>query len=82
MLEQLSDHGVPSLVMDIKGDVSGIGIPGDKNNASIQKRAATLRSEYTPRAFPVEFLSISEEPGSRIRTTVIELGPLLCAKML
>lgn len=80
--EQLSQQWVPTLLMDIKWDLSGIAMPGDATNIRIQDRFAKLASTYEAFWSPVEFLSISQEPGARVRTTVTELGPILMSKML
>src|SRR5687768_5580215 len=57
MTEQLSAAGVPVLVADVKGDVSGLMVPGDLDGGAA-KRAAELGIPYEPAAFPVELLSI------------------------
>lgn len=80
-VEQLSHAGIPSLVMDIKGDLSGIAAVGE-DNAKIQERYAKTRLNYQPQAFPVEFLSLSGEKGIKLRATVTEFGPILLSKIL
>ena len=79
--ESLSEAGVPVLVMDIKGDLSGLGAPGT-NNKIIDYRAGIIGMDWQGKAFPLEFLSISEEPGAKLRATVSEYGPVLLAKVL
>lgn len=79
--EQLSQNGVPVLLMDIKGDLSGIARPGE-SNPKIEERAAKTGIPWTPLENPCELLSISEEPGTRMRATVSEFGPTLLAKVL
>jgi uncharacterized protein len=81
--EQLSLLGVPSLVMDIKGDVSGLSQPGEAS-AALVKRAKSLDLTYTPRAFPVEFLTLNEsaKEGVPLRATVSDFGALLFSRML
>jgi len=80
--EQLSLAGVPCLVMDIKGDISGLAMPG-KETDDLKARNQSLNLTYTPRGFPVEFLTLSEEnPGVPIRSTVKDFGPLLFSRML
>ncbi len=80
--EQLSQQWVSTLLMDIKWDLSGIAMPGDATNSRIQERFAKLTSTYEAFWSPVEFLSISQEHGARVKTTVTELGPILISKML
>lgn len=61
LLEQLSEVGVPTLVMDVKGDLSGLSQFG-KLNDKISQRIQALDIEWKPQAYPVEFLTISGKP--------------------
>jgi DNA helicase HerA-like ATPase len=79
--EGLSELGVPVLMMDIKGDLSGLAVPGEPSPA-IHQRYERLHLEWSPSPYPVEFLTLSHEPGVRLRATVLEFGPLLFAKIL
>lgn len=81
LAEALSDASVPTLLMDIKGDLSGIGAksPGHRK---IDERSALLDIEFVPSSYPIEFLSLSNEPGARLRATVTEFGPVLLSKVL
>src|SRR5688572_17502746 len=74
LAEGLSDASVPVLLMDIKGDLSGIAAAGTIND-KITERLTHIGGEYKPTAFPVELLTISNEPGARVRATVTEFGP-------
>lgn len=58
--EALSDASVPVLLMDIKGDLSGIAAAGSENN-NIKERLAKIGGEYKPAAFPVELMTLSNE---------------------
>lgn len=80
-VEQLSKAGVPSLVLDIKGDFSGIAMEG-KENAIIQERYAKTGLVFQPQSFPVELMTISNEKGVKLRATVSEFGPVLLSKIL
>ncbi len=80
-VEQLSHAGIPSLVLDIKGDFSGIAEPGNRN-AIIDERYAKTELPFEPQAFPVELMSISGEEGVKLRATVTEFGPVLLSKIL
>ena len=79
--EQLSHVGIPSLVLDIKGDFSGIAVSGNEN-AIITERYAKTKLPYQAQAFPVELMSISGQKGIKLRATVTEFGPLLLSKIL
>lgn len=81
MSESLSRAGVPVLVMDIKGDLSGIAMPGTLN-ANIAERCEKIGEIYKPQKFPVELLTLSSEKGVRLRATVSEFGPVLLSKIL
>lgn len=81
LTEGLSNASVPVLLMDIKGDLSGIAAPGAANDR-INERVKITGGEFRPTGFPVELLSISNEAGVRIRATVTEFGPILLAKIL
>jgi uncharacterized protein len=79
--ESLSNASVPVLLMDIKGDFSGIGAAGTLND-KIQERTNLLGTTYAPQAFPIELLSLSNEHGVRLRATVSEFGPVLISRIL
>lgn len=79
--EGLSDAGVPVLLMDIKGDLSGIAAAGESNE-KIDERCQKLGIEFKPTAYPVELLTLSEEKGARLRATVSEFGPVLLSRIL
>ena len=79
--EGLSDASVPVLLMDIKGDLSGLAAAGEPND-KIRERYGRMGLEYVPGAFPVELMSLSEEKGVRLRATVSEFGPILISKIL
>jgi DNA helicase HerA-like ATPase len=81
LAEQLSLNGVPTLLMDIKGDLSGLGAAGETKEF-ITKRSKDLHLSWNPTAFPVDFLSLSEEPGARLRSTLSEFGPVLFSRIL
>ena len=81
LAEQLSLKGVPSLLMDVKGDLSGIASPGTSNE-KIEARHAKVGEAFTPLGAPVELLSLSKEPGARLRATVSEFGPVLLGRIL
>lgn len=81
LTEILSDASVPVLVMDIKGDLSGLGAAGTANE-KINDRCKHLNITYQPSAYPIELLSLSNEKGARLRATVSEFGPVLLSKIL
>src|SRR3954469_312136 len=79
---ELSKAGVPVFVADIKGDVTGIAMPGDGTNPKVVERAQSLGWAFEPAGHPVEFLSLSGQLGAQVRATVHSFGPLLLGKVL
>lgn len=79
--EGLSDANIPVMLMDIKGDLSGIGAAGIVND-KITDRCQKLNIDFKPTAYPVDFLSLSNQKGARLRATVSEFGPVLLSKIL
>lgn len=79
--EFLSDNSVPVLVMDIKGDLSGIAAMGSAN-AKIDERYQKLKMEFKPALFPAELMTLTGQKGVHLRATVSEFGPVLLSKIL
>jgi DNA helicase HerA-like ATPase len=79
--EQLAANGVPSLLMDIKGDLSGIAMPGT-DNPKITERAGKIGISWHGTGNTVEFLTLSGEKGARLRATISEFGPVLFSRIL
>lgn len=81
LAESLSEKGVSVLLMDIKGDLSGIAKPGTASEKLLQ-RHQLIGNEWSPLQVPAELMSISNEKGLRLRATVSEFGPVLFSKIL
>ncbi|MDB5272177.1 MAG: hypothetical protein JWO58_544 [Chitinophagaceae bacterium] len=81
LAESLSEKGIPVLLMDIKGDLSGLGAAGQSSTV-LEERAQKLGIPFKTKAFPIEFLSLSNEKGAKLRATVSEFGPVLFSKIL
>jgi uncharacterized protein len=79
--EFLSDASVPVLLMDIKGDLSGIAAIGSEND-KVKDRYGKMQMSYTPALFPAELLSLTGKNGVKLRATVSEFGPVLLSKIL
>jgi hypothetical protein len=77
----MSLKGIPCLLMDLKGDLSGLAQPGELND-HILARHKSIGTEYKAEAMNVELLSLSNEPGVKLRATVSEFGPVLFSKIL
>jgi len=80
--EQLSAAGVPVLMADVKGDLSGLAQPGVANEKTAA-RAKDTGDNWEPTGFPVEFLSLGTGGvGVPVRATVDSFGPILLSKVL
>lgn len=81
LAENLSEKGVPVILMDIKGDLSGLAQPSP-GHAKIDERHETIGLPFEPKAFPVEILTLSAQNGVRLRATISEFGPVLISRIL
>lgn len=81
LAENLSQKGVPVLLMDVKGDLSGIAKPSNGEEFLLE-RHKKLGFPFESSKSPVEFLTISEQNGVRLRATVSEFGPILLSRIL
>lgn len=81
LVEHLSHNGVPSLIMDIKGDLSGLARPG-KEHPKVDERQSAIGLPFYPKGFPVEFMTLSGHDGIKLRATLTEFGPILFSKIL
>ena len=82
MAEQISAAGVPVFAADIKGDLSGIAMPGQPSD-KLLARTARMGQEWQPQAFPTEFFALGGQgTGVPLRATMSSFGPLLLAKVL
>jgi DNA helicase HerA-like ATPase len=79
--EQLSEKGVPVLLMDVKGDLSGLAKPGEEK-PFITERMAKIGLPFESKGYPVELMSISRQNGVRLRATISEFGPVLLSRIL
>ncbi|MBD0709296.1 MULTISPECIES: helicase HerA-like domain-containing protein [unclassified Streptomyces] len=80
--EQLSAHGVPVFLADVKGDLSGISAPGAESGKA-RERAGQVGQEWRATGFPAEFYGLGGTgPGIPVRATVTGFGPVLLAKVL
>ena len=86
LAESFSQAGVPVFLSDIKGDLSGLaqaGSPEHKLHPKLIERAQTIGfDDYDYTDFPVVFWDMFGQAGHPVRTTIIEMGPLLLARLL
>ncbi|MGJ8593916.1 MAG: helicase HerA-like domain-containing protein [Aquaticitalea sp.] len=81
LAENLSEKGIPVLLMDIKGDLSGLA-ESSPGHAKIDERHEKIGIPFEAKSFPVEILTLSEQDGVRLRATVSEFGPVLLSRIL
>jgi DNA helicase HerA-like ATPase len=81
MAEQFADAGVPVFAADVKGDLSGIAVPGEPGE-KMRARADSMGLTLTPQAPPVIFWDLFGEKGHPIRATISDMGPLLLSRLL
>jgi DNA helicase HerA-like ATPase len=81
LAENLSDKGIPVLLMDIKGDLSGLAQPSP-GHPKIDERHEKIGLPFEAKSFPVEILTLSEQHGVRLRATISEFGPVLLSRIL
>lgn len=79
--ENLSEKGIPVLLMDLKGDLSGIA-QASPGHPKIDERHEKIGLPFEPKSFPVEIMSLSEQDGVKLRATVSEFGPVLLSRIL
>jgi DNA helicase HerA-like ATPase len=81
LAQALSEAGVPVFAADVKGDLSGIAMPGDRLER-FAERAKTMNLTLAPAAPPVMFWDLFGKQGHPVRATISEMGPLLLSRML
>ena len=81
LAENLSDKGVPVLLMDMKGDLSGLAAASE-GHPKIDERHEKIGLPFNASKFPVELMSLSDQDGVRLRATVSEFGPVLFSRIL
>ncbi len=86
IIEGLSAAGVPTFVADVKGDLSGLAMPGSpqtKTHEIFAARAAEIgQQDWAYKDNPSQFWDLFGEQGHPVRTTVSEMGPLLLARLM
>lgn len=86
LAESFSQAGVPVIMADVKGDLSGLakaGTPAHKLHEAFSSRAEKIGfGTYHYHECPVTFWDLFGEQGHPVRTTVAEMGPLLLSQLL
>ncbi|MBR3423167.1 MAG: DUF853 family protein [Clostridia bacterium] len=80
--ESFSEMGVPTFIADVKGDVSGMCVPGSENK-HIRRSIDTMNIQnFNYTGYPVRFFDVYGKMGIPVRTTISEMGPELLARLL
>ncbi|MDF1556274.1 MAG: DUF853 family protein [Deferrisomatales bacterium] len=82
LAEGFSRLGVPVFLADVKGDVSGLALPGAPSEKLARRAVQTGVEGYAPEACPVLFWDLYGRAGHPVRTTVSEMGPTLLGRIL
>ncbi len=81
LAENMSEKGIPVLLMDVKGDLSGLA-QASAGHPKIDERHEKIGIPFDAKSFPVEILTLSKQDGVRLRATVSEFGPVLLSRIL
>jgi DNA helicase HerA-like ATPase len=82
LAERFSSIGVPVFMADVKGDLSGIPLPGGDNQKVLERVKQLGLSDFGYEGYPATFWDLFGEQGHPVRTTVSEMGPLLLGRIL
>lgn len=81
LAENMSEKGIPVLLMDVKGDLSGLA-QASPGHPKIDERHEKIGISFDAQKFPIEILTISEQKGVKLRATISEFGPVLLSRIL
>ncbi|RBW55797.1 ATPase [Tenacibaculum sp. E3R01] len=81
LAENMSEKGIPVLLMDVKGDLSGLA-QASPGHTKIDERHEKIGIPFDAQKFPIEILTISEQKGVKLRATISEFGPVLLSRIL
>jgi DNA helicase HerA-like ATPase len=82
LAEEFSKIGVPVLLADVKGDVSGLACAATAHPKIDERIEEIAITDYQMLANPVVFWDFYGKLGHPVRATVGELGPLMLSNLL
>ena len=86
LAEGFSAAGVPVFCADVKGDLSGLCVPGTHEHKLHDKLIARAEKigfeDYGYGETPTIFWDVFGEKGHPVRATISEMGPLLLARLM
>ena len=80
--QSMSDAGIPVFLADVKGDVSGVAVAGEATEKLVERLAGLGVYDYDFHGCPTRFWDVYGEGGLPCRTTILEMGPVLLARLL
>ena len=82
LAEQFSRIGVPVFMADVKGDCSGMAVPGGDRPEPKERAQQLGLDEFAFAGCPTVFWDVFGQQGHPVRATVSEMGPLLLGRIL
>ena len=82
LAEGFARAGVPVFAADVKGDLSGIAMPGALDSKLGDRARELAIPGWAPMPIPTIFWDVFGEQGHPVRTTIAEMGPLLLSRLL
>jgi DNA helicase HerA-like ATPase len=82
LAENFSGIGVPVFMADVKGDLSGLPLPGGENPKVVERVQKLSFKDFSFGGYPAVFWDVFGEQGHPVRTTISEMGPLLLSRIL
>ena len=82
LAESFSDLGVPTFVADIKGDLTGMSVPGEPTKHILRSIESMGIENFDYKSYPARFFDVYAKSGHPVRTTISEMGPELLSRLL
>jgi DNA helicase HerA-like ATPase len=82
LAEQFSRIGVPVFMADVKGDLSGMAMPGGDRPEPNDRAKQLGLNDFAFESYPTVFWDVFGQQGHPVRATVSEMGSLLLARVL
>ncbi len=80
MAESFSDMGVPVFFSDVKGDLTGMLVPGTGMDVRASEKFGI--TDFVQKGYPTRFWDIFGEQGHPVRVTVSDMGPVILSRLL
>lgn len=80
--ESFSEMGVPVFISDVKGDLSGMALPGEDNKHILRSIETMGIEKFRYRSYPARFFDVYGKKGLPVRATVSDMGPELISRIL